>query len=394
MSRRPIALSADLTRLQNEGYDIDVRGGYLLARDVPYVRSDRSIGRGVLISRLELSGDVTVKPSDHVAYWTGEHPCHSDGQKIRAIENSSALQVLGEGIQADHTFSAKADYRDYHHKMTTYIGRIMGEAAKLDPTVDARTFPAIPADEGAAGPFKYVDTASSRAGIAAVNDRLAGHRVGILGLGGTGSYVLDLVAKTGVAEIRLIDGDVFSQHNAFRSPGAPSIEELRQRPTKVARFTELYSHMRNGIVPHEVDLDETKLHLLDGLDFVFVCMDRGAPKRLAVDRLRANGTPFVDVGMGVVLVDGQMGGIVRLTASTSATRDRAERHISYSDGDGAANEYATNIQIAELNALNAALAVIQWKKLVGIYRDTGKATYVGYAIAPGELAIEGPDDPD
>ena len=65
MSRRPIALSADLARLQNEGYDIDVRGGYLLARDVPYVRSDRSIGRGVLISRLELSGDVTVKPSDH-----------------------------------------------------------------------------------------------------------------------------------------------------------------------------------------------------------------------------------------------------------------------------------------------------------------------------------------
>jgi hypothetical protein len=33
--------------------------------------------------------------------------------------------------------------------------------------------------------------------------------------------------------------------------------------------------------------------------------------------------------------------------------------------------------------------VIQWKKLCGIYRDTGKAVYTGYAIAPGEIANEG-----
>jgi hypothetical protein len=84
-----------------------------------------------------------------------------------------------------------------------------------------------------------------------------------------------------------------------------------------------------------------------------------------------------------------MGGIVRVTASTPDTRALAERHISFADNDAAANEYATNIQIAELNALNAALAVIQWKKLCGIYRDTCQAVYTGYAIAPGEIANEG-----
>lgn len=229
MSLRPIARSPDLTRLRNEGYDLDIRGGFLLVRDVPYVGADRTVRRGTLISRLELSGDLTVKPTDHVAYWTGEHPCHSDGRKIRAIENGSQPQALYEGVRADHTFSAKADYRDYYHKMTTYIGRITGEATKLDPDADARTYPAIPAEDGT-GPFKYVDTASSRAGIAAVNAKLTGQRIGIVGLGGTGSYVLDLVAKTEVAEIQLIDGDVFSQHNAFRAPGAPSIEELQERP--------------------------------------------------------------------------------------------------------------------------------------------------------------------
>ena len=109
---------------------------------------------------------------------------------------------------------------------------------------------------------------------------------------------------------------------------------------------------------------------------------------MIVDRLSANGTSFIEVGLGVLLTGGQMGGIVRVTASTPHTRALAERHISFADNDAAANEYATNIQIAELNALNAALAVIQWKKLYGIYRDSGQAVYIGYAVAPGEIANE------
>ncbi len=67
--------------------------------------------RGILISKLELSGDITNKPSDHVAYWTGEHPCHSDGRKITAFENGSSPQSLYEGVYANFTFSAKAPYR-------------------------------------------------------------------------------------------------------------------------------------------------------------------------------------------------------------------------------------------------------------------------------------------
>ena len=79
--------------------------------------------------------------------------------------------------------------------MTTYIGRIAGEAAKLDASADARTFPVI-ADEADDGPFNYLDTATSRAGIGIVNAKVAGQRIGIAGLGGTGSYVLDFVAKS------------------------------------------------------------------------------------------------------------------------------------------------------------------------------------------------------
>lgn len=387
MSLRLIDLSPDLTRLQNEGYDIAVRDGFLLVRNVPYVDINRTLQSGVLISKLNLSGNKTNKPDDHVAHWTGTHPHHANGSIITSIQNASPPQDFGNGIRADFTFSAKADYRDYHHKIVTYIGRITGEATKIDPNATARTYPAIAADADDSV-FKYIDTASSRAGISALNARVSGHRVGIAGLGGTGVYVLDLVAKTAVSEIHIIDGDVFSQHNAFRAPGAPTLAQLDAKPQKVVYFGELYANMRNGIIVHDVFLDGTNLHLLDGLDFVFVCLDQGAAKRAVVNRLVANGTSFVDLGMGVVLSSGRLGGIVRVTTSTPESRDEASPHMSFSDDHGEINEYATNIQIAELNALNAALAVIRWKKMFGIYQNIRDEIYSGYSIPSGEIVTE------
>ena len=80
------------------------------------------------------------------------------------------------------------------------------------------------------------------------------------------------------------------------------------------------------------------------------------------------GISFIDVGMGLELVDGSLGGILRVTASTPANRDQA-RSASPSIGGGADDIYASNIQVADLNALNAVLAIVKWKKMIGFYRD-------------------------
>ena len=92
-------------------------------------------------------------------------------------------------------------------------------------TAKPQTFKVVAPDkEQPETPFNYIDTASSRAEIDVVTAKLAKlKRIAIVGLGGTGSYVLDLVAKTPVWEIHLYDGDAFLQHNAFRSPGAPTL---------------------------------------------------------------------------------------------------------------------------------------------------------------------------
>src|SRR5207237_4071376 len=134
--------------------------------------------------------------------------------------------------------------------VTRYAEIISNPARAIDPSVTAKNFSPVPRGEEESV-FNYFDTASSRAGITAVTAKLEIGKVGIVGLGGTGSYVLDLVAKTPVREIHLFDGDRFSQHNAFRSPGAPSIDDLKKQPPKAAFFAEVYSRMHRGIVPHE-----------------------------------------------------------------------------------------------------------------------------------------------
>jgi hypothetical protein len=145
--------------------------------------------------------------------------------------------------------------------------------------------------------------------------------------------------------------------------------------------------MRTGIRAHRAFLGEQNISLLDGLDFVFLCIDRGTIKRQVADYLTTKEISFIDVGMGVTLTNGRLGGIVRVTTSTPVTRDAAAAHLSYSE-DAEGNEYASNIQIAELNALNATLAVIRWKALQGIYHDRRKSYYLGYSIGSGELVHE------
>lgn len=85
MSQQPISLSPDLQRLREDGYDISIEAGYLVLKDVPYLNPQREVRRGMLVAKLDLNGDVTVRPSDHVAYFTGEQPCERTGAPHRHI---------------------------------------------------------------------------------------------------------------------------------------------------------------------------------------------------------------------------------------------------------------------------------------------------------------------
>jgi hypothetical protein len=378
MSHRLINHSPDLQRLRDEGYFVQIQGGFLLLREIPYVNAQRQVRTGTLISNLNLAGDVTQYAQDHVASFDGEFPCNADGTPIHKISHQSGDRDLGHGVTEKHSFSSKpaSGYTDYHHKMTTYASIISGPAAVLQPGVSPKPF-RVP-DEGENNVFQYTETASDRAGIGALTQRLATETVGIIGLGGTGSYVLDFVAKTPAREIHLFDSDLFLQHNAFRAPGAPSIDDLREAPRKVDYLTDIYSKMHRKIVPHAVAIAADNLHLLEGLSFVFICIDGGAAKQQIVQKLEVLGVSFIDVGMGLELVDESLGGILRVTASTPDKREHVHQGRISFDVGGIDDVYASNIQVADLNGLNACLAVIKWKKIRGFYRDLDREHHSTY----------------
>lgn len=391
MSRQLINRSPDLKKLQDEGYDIEIRGGHLLLRQVPYVNARKEVKRGVLVAALRLAGEVTTAPDTHVIHFAGEYPCDQNGTALARIQHQSERKTLDRDLVVDHSFSSKPRsgiYPDYYEQMTTYAAILSSHAEAVDPMVTPRVFPVIEA-EGSESVFHYIDTASSRAGIGAVSRKLEIGKVAIVGLGGTGSYVLDLVAKTPVAEIHLFDGDVFSQHNAFRSPGAPSLEDLRARPSKVSYLRARYSNMHRHIFAHERYIHASNIQDLRGMAFVFLCLDRGAVKKLIVENLEEFRIPFIDVGMGVQLVEGALLGILRVTTSTNDKRAhvRENHRIPFSEAIGD-HDYATNIQISDLNALNAALAVVKWKKLFGFYHDLEKEHFSTYTIDGGSLVHE------
>jgi hypothetical protein len=388
MSQPPTSPNTDVNLLKAEGYAVVVRNGYLLVADVPYVTSRREIRRGTLICPFARHGDG-ARPNDHVARWAGEHPCNADGTKLSKIENSSNRERLFDDVYADHTFSAKPkgrqveNYDDFYEKVTVYVSMISGPAQALEPGVTARTHRVIAAPEDSV--FVYDDTASSRSHITAIGERLQAGRIAIVGVGGTGSYVLDLVAKTPSKEIHLFDGDYFLQHNAFRSPGAPSRQVLETIPKKVNYFYDLYSSMHKGIVAHDEYVGSANIEKLRDMTFVFVCIDQGEPKKLIAEKLHEWGIPFVDVGMGVFKAGESLGGIVRVTTSSQTKRDHLAKRVSFGGGDPNA-DYSQAIQIADLNALNAAFAVIRWKKLCGFYLDLEREHHSTYTVDGNALA--------
>lgn len=380
MSHQLISRNPTLQKLQDEGYEIEIRSNYLLIHSVPYVTAQRKVGRGILISELTLAApEVVDKPGTHQIYFMGEHPCNPDGTELTQIKNSSPDQHLADGLIGNHYFSNKPQrgfYESYHEKVTSYVRVIGNQARAIDPTVTAKTYKVVESNDEASV-FLYQDTASSRAGIQKISDRVKNHKVAIVGLGGTGAYVLDLVSKTHVLEIHLYDADKFRQHNAFRTPGAAPRAVLDRQLSKVAYLTEIYSGMRRGVIPHEVMISEANVSELAQYDFVFICVDKGSVRRLIAEAFRTFATCFIDVGMGVNMTDDErLWGTCRVTTSTPATREIAESQIPSADRED--ELYGSNIQIADFNCINAALAVMRWKRLCGIYlldRDEYDATF-------------------
>lgn len=385
MWERVISLNPDLKRLRDEGYELEVRAGYAIVHSVPYLDEHGNVQRGVLVSELELNGDLVKYRKNacrHVIYFQGTMPHRKNGEPLNGVLLGREKRTWA-GTQTDMSFSNKpdGDYNNYYEKFTRYIQILSYEAQAVDPTVTAATFKKVVSSDSSV--FNYVDTNASRAAISDIADKLKSYKIGIIGLGGTGSYVLDQIAKTSVAEIHLFDGDVFCQHNAFRAPGAPEKGIFEQQPNKTDYYKGIYGNMHRHISSHPYYLDEENLSELATLDFVFVAMDSGRCKQLIVNYLSEQKISFVDTGIDIVRTGTSLIGMTRATLSVQGNMQAVKQHVSFEEADK--DLYASNIQTAELNALCALQAVIKWKQMLGFYLDNIRMDNCVYTTNDGEM---------
>jgi hypothetical protein len=329
-------------------------------------------------------------------YFAGGVPHQLDGTPIPNIGGGATTLALSSAcvdVAVQRSFSNKPNtgsFEDFFAKVESYVAIISGPA--MDKYgVSPLTRRAVTDDTDDAV-FKLPDTVTSRAGVMHLASRLENDIVAIIGLGGTGSYVLDFLVKTPVREIRGFDNDIYCVHNAYRSPGRLELGELGHPKSRV--FASRYDNFRRGLRIEQCHIDRSAAQQLDGVTFAFVCVDKGSARAEVFDLLMERQIPFIDVGMGLSTKTGALSGMLRTTyySAPDAAFVRAEGLAELVDADE--DLYRENVQIAELNALNAAFAVLKYKKLRGYYHDAEAANHVLFDLSDLKTVMHWSPDAD
>ena len=134
------------------------------------------------------------------------------------------------------------------------------------------------------------------------------------------------------------------------------------------------------------NVTEKNIELLNELSYAFVCIDSNSARSMIISNLKNFGVTFIDVGLGVNVVDENLIGQLRVTVGTPQNMTISLNRIGSASMED--DEYTTNIQIADLNALNALMAVVKWKKLCGFYQDLNQEHNSTFTINTGQLIHE------
>ncbi len=253
-----------------------------------------------------------------------------------------------------------------------------------------------PAALASPDPFHIPNTFEARAAIAPVQDRIRGQCIAIIGLGGTGAYLLDLIAKTPVSEVHLLDSDCVDWHTFKRAPGAPTAEEIELVRAgsllKVDYYHSKYAAFRDGIHPHPIRVDSPSMFaefLSDHpVDYAFVCIDQltdgDSARQDAVYRaVTEAGVPFIDSGVSITLEDCAVRGAVT-TSAYDAGSDAWKDAIPNARLDGGVPGYR-NVQLPEVNAAAATFAVMEWRRRTGQYVSESPSFYQKFRLEKGRI---------
>lgn len=392
MFQKLVSRNEDLERLVKRGYAVafDVTN-HVVVRDIPYLDADGGLQIGALVAKLEFIDQDRVKQTDHQVFFAGGIPHGLSGEPIPNLGGGAHQLTLSEAcsdVVVQRSFSNKPRpsgmFPDFFAKFESYVAILAGPAIDKHG-VTPLTFRAV-AHEGADPIFKIHDTLTSRAEITDLVRPFKEDVIAVIGLGGTGAYVLDFLVKTPAREIRAFDLDAYHVHNAFRSPGRLNIEELGQ--PKAVVYQARYENFRHGLSTSSQLIDSQSRSVLEGVTFAFVCVDKGSARAEIFDLLTEMKIPFIDVGMGLNRKQGALSGMLRVTYFSADDAERVRQMGLVELADQPDDLYRANIQIAELNAMNACLAVIRYKQLRGFYVEDAPVFHLLFGVSDMKIVSE------
>jgi hypothetical protein len=126
-------------------------------------------------------------------------------------------------------------------------------------------------------------------------------RIGIVGLGGTGSLMAQQLAYLGVSDFILIDPDAVERHNLNRLVGAGPSDVGVPKVTVAARHINFINpHARTLSLQRDV-VDEAVPNSLVCADFIFCCTDSQASRAVLNQLAYQYLIPSIDMGVSIGL---------------------------------------------------------------------------------------------
>jgi hypothetical protein len=377
--------------LADDCYDVDFIGGYFVIYGVPYLGQGGKLQHGDLASPVDLAGKVIDVPSSHQVWFRGCPPHDNTGRELSLSPRQHKITITKDFI-TDHSFSLKLldasgkkrNYLSFEEKVWTYLDVITSPA--MDAYSEAtplRNIERKAAEQGS--PLRFPDTLSSRYHINDLSSLLRGKTVAIIGLGGTGSYILDMIARTHLEKISLFDDDKVHVHTKFRMPG---FIPRAIGKNKAEALAQQYGQWHTAIVPVPERIISDNIEQLREFDFVFVSIDDGPSRLSIVNWLVENDIPFVDCGMGLNRLTGGLNGVVRITGVDRSAFERTVNTCYFPSEKRPEDEYRKHAQIAEFNALNACLAVIRFKQHFNLYDRLEDSAWYTFESASFDLDTE------
>ncbi len=188
-------------------------------------------------------------------------------------------------------------------------------------------------------------------------EKLCRSRIAVIGAGGLGGFVIELLARLGVGFLRVVDGDIFARHNWNRQLLA---EEDNLSGNKALAAARRVAAINSEVVVEACALmldEENAASLLDGVELVVDALD-SIPTRLILGRAaKKKGIPLVHAAIA-----GYTGQVMTVFPEDPGLERLYERPVTR----------GVEVELGNLSPTPALAAALQVQEVVKVITGRGE----------------------